>query len=493
MRFPWTKVGLPNKPRVEPLEFTLHTESILRALASDPDLAERLLRYSHIPELEFIATPIAHKVNVRVPRFIKDLPWIKYRKRKGLHGIIAEVELPKRQLKRGVLVGRQITPGLVTALFKCSHPGAVHRRLTRALQDIFVQQSLSRNFFVTADPDILSNKGIVETRYDVAILPLDKALECADLYLKQHGCYYVKPPSYQADRSLYYVREARQLLPAFRRGLRIAAFSRDGKIFSEHISEYLESLMGRFLRMLYARDRIGYEFFKRADNNTQDEMLYHLDYFVVLATGLFDTLAWLAKHRYGIRLKREQVELKIDPRKEHTTFTKCLANKDSHLHAFVLEPANRNLVHLFYPLRDSIQHRHISFGVGYINVAEGWRCNFVKLTADAANAIEKVDIADANDFTSYWGVFENLCPDGHGLEPYKFVRAALAEISRFTNKYLQMLRLEELIASYPDIRRRVESSAQDDILTAGMSPGIKWLWKALDERLIEDLRQENLS
>jgi len=493
MRFPWTKVGLPEKPKVEPLEFTLHTESILRALASDPDLAEQLLRYSHIPELEFIATPITHKVNVRVPRFIKDLPWINYRKPEGLHGIIAEVEVPKRQLKRGVLVGRQITPGLVTALFKCSNSGAVHRRLTRALQDIFVHESLSRNFFVTTDPDVLSKKGILETRYEVAILPLDKALECADLYLKQHGRYYVKPPSYHADRLLYYVVEARQLLPAFRRAWSVAVFSRDGRIFSEHIFEYLESLMGRFLRMLYARDRIGYEFFRRADNNTQDEMLYHLDYLVVLATGLFDTLAWLTKHRYGMQLKREQVELKIDPGKEGSTFTKRLANKDRPLHAFILEPANRNLVHLFYPLRDSIQHRHISFGVGYINMAEGWRCNFVKLTADAANAIQKVDIAHANDFTSYWGVFENLCPDGHGLEPYKFARAALAEISRFTNKYLQMLQLDELIASYPDIRQRVESSAHDNILTAGMPPGIMWLWKALDERLIEDLRQENLS
>lgn len=419
MRFPWTKkVGLPEKPKVEPLEFTLHTEGILSALANDAELAERLLRYSHIAELEFIATPIRHKANVPIPRFINDSPRIEYRKREGLHGIIAEVELSKRQLKRGVLVGREITPGLVTTLFKRSHPSAAHKRLTRALQDIFAHQMLSRNFFVTADPDILSNKGIVETRFEVAILPLDKALECADLYLKRHGCYYVKPPSYHADRLLYYVVEARQLLPAFRTAWSVALSSRDGTIFSEHILEYLESLMGRFLRMLYARDRIGYQFFKRADNNTQDEMLYHLDYFIVLTTGLFDSLAWHTNYRHALRLTRLNVGLRMEPgARGEPIFLQRLAPKNPNLHSFILTPANRDLVYLFYPLRDSIQHRHISFGIGYDNIVEGWRCNFVKLSPDAADAIRRIDTADASDLTSCWGVFENLYPDGPGLEP----------------------------------------------------------------------------
>lgn len=56
-----------------------------------------------------------------------------------------------------------------------------------------------------------------------------------------------------------------------------------------------------------------------------------------------------------------------------------------------------------------------------------------------------------------------------------------------------MLRVHELIADYPDIRSRVESAADHDVLTAGMAPGIVWLWKALDERLLEDLTEESMS
>jgi hypothetical protein len=43
--------------------------------------------------------------------------------------------------------------------------------------------------------------------------------------------------------------------------------------------EYLgNSILDRCVRVLQARDEVGFQFYKRQDNSTRDAMLYHFDY-----------------------------------------------------------------------------------------------------------------------------------------------------------------------------------------------------------------------
>jgi len=106
---------------------------------------------------------------------------------------------------------------------------------------------------------------------------------------------------------------------------------------------------------------------------------------------------------------------------------------------------------MFYPMRDSIQHRDLVKGVLFVNPSEGWTISTAQLKQDALAAIQVVDRSGAS-FTK-WG---RLVDIDYLLEPHRFSRKASRQLITFINTYLDLLDLDSLIISHRDVKKKVD-------------------------------------
>jgi len=128
----------------------------------------------------------------------------------------------------------------------------------------------------------------------------------------------------------------------------------------------------------------------------------------------------------------------------------CVAQTNQPLGQFLLSSSTQNLLKVFYPVRDSVQHRHLLTGVQYMWVedrglsivprsAEEKACSLAILDDESAEAIAAFDKEDPSDYFSRWGVRH---AGGYRLlEPYKFVTQALRQLCQFYQEFLNHLDL----------------------------------------------------
>jgi hypothetical protein len=57
------------------------------------------------------------------------------------------------------------------------------------------------------------------------------------------------------------------------------------------------SISSRLIDMLKAIDEIGANYYKGANNDTMEDTLYHLNYWITLYSGILDALAWISLYR----------------------------------------------------------------------------------------------------------------------------------------------------------------------------------------------------
>jgi hypothetical protein len=82
----------------------------------------------------------------------------------------------------------------------------------------------------------------------------------------------------------------------------IAGFqlSTEGKAMHDN-TEYLgNTILDRCVRVLQARDEIGFQFYRRQNNSTRDAMLYHFDFLTVMMSGALDAQARVARTAYDV-------------------------------------------------------------------------------------------------------------------------------------------------------------------------------------------------
>jgi len=103
------------------------------------------------------------------------------------------------------------------------------------------------------------------------------------------------------------------------------------------MGDSLGSLAVRFENALCAADRIAMEYVKYPVNSTQWEMTYNLNYFVMLVTGIFDSLAWLTVNRYSLAIRHPtDVALRVTgPNSKGGRFVKLVSRHNPSLGSFL--------------------------------------------------------------------------------------------------------------------------------------------------------------
>lgn len=326
---------------------------------------------------------------------------------------------------------------------------------------VFIQAALVRasdpavtGILVTANEALLSKRRWFESHspgIPLNIMNVDEALQFMDLFAKYRGRYYTGPNSTDKRGAGWYYLSFRTKLPAYElpwsavlHGLPLT----DGK-------DILQALANRFTDLLRAIDEIGFRHYLGADNDTAQATAYHFNYFVILVTGVFDSLARLSLAYHdldiaGVDLERRKSVFKVNLRDKH--FLKALAEANNDLSKLIA--CNKTFIELFYPLRESIVHRdrleHAPFE--YYGKDAFRNANVMRIPPQVARMIGEFDQANEGEGFSDWGLASEW------LHPFSFVRAATRKLLDFCSDFLKGLDFRGRLDRYPEVARKIDEA-----------------------------------
>jgi hypothetical protein len=302
--------------------------------------------------------------------------------------------------------------------------------LRAAWNDLQAHTALERAAFLTAQPSLLRYRESLGAQLRIWILSIDEALDYFETIAKGEGEYFLNSVV-TTDRWTYYHERTKQVVRTRDRVWQ--AVGRWDDPARNDVRDYLLSLDTRLHYLLEARDRIGYLYYTSAGLNANDAVLYHLNYFFLLVTAVFDNLAWILRHVYKLDLdKPQQVGVRRSEFKEriNTKFDRLFASRES-------------LLKVFYGTRHSVAHRLVMWGIGFRDDETNGGANLVETSDDLAAAVEAIDPAPSKRPYSQWGLVR-VGPAAL-LEPYRFTTAALAKLLRLVDDFFALLLADETI------------------------------------------------
>jgi hypothetical protein len=329
--------------------------------------------------------------------------------------------------------------------------------------DMRLHQLEKRHLFVTLDRALL-DIGLQPQRSPIAFA-VDPFLaqRYVSLYLKAYGAYRVMP-NFTVNRGLYYWMRLWNLVPAFQAAWPYVVFGVNVAPHGQEIYAFLQALHARLTGMMQAHDRLGWFRYTPADNDTRDEMLNELNYFIVLATGIFDSIAWLASHRFQINEpNRNAITIRAPstPNSRSASFFTNLETEAPTLVTYLRNSARQARIDLFYQPRDAIQHRLVLTGAHFNTGRYLSDCNVVFPDSATVQAIQQVDSHDKERLPfSAWGLIyaDEAQPL---LEPFRCSGEALRFVFSFVDGALTHLDLASWLSPFPQLKREAEIAAQE--------------------------------
>ncbi len=256
-----------------------------------------------------------------------------------------------------------------------------------------------------------------------------------------------------ADDSFYFQFRAAKLFPAADLPRVAMNIARDYG-FPQELREQIESFRHRIQLILRAADQVGYHTLRRPDGRAASECGYHLAYFIMLVTGLFDELAWTIAHRYELKLSAPQMVLRQRPKDD--AFFRQIRAKNPDLHAFLVDPPTQAVIRLFYPARDQVQHRAVLAAKLIEKPAP--RRVLAQLPDDTLQEVEALSADQGAD----WGLVDGRAAGQ--VDPYLLTLAAVRAVASVTNGVLERLEWERYADLVPtEIREEKRSYFQTEI------------------------------
>ncbi|SET17049.1 hypothetical protein SAMN05421676_103113 [Salinibacillus kushneri] len=128
---------------------------------------------------------------------------------------------------------------------------------------------------------------------------------------------------------------------------------------------YYSSLTNRLYLLCKSIDEIEFNCYKTPNNDTIDDTIYHLGYFIMLLTGSFENIAGVIKDTYSIELKHpKDLSIRVYNRKETIPFLKSVKHYNNDLVSYLLGKEVKVFINFVYEIRDALQHRDYFQGIG---------------------------------------------------------------------------------------------------------------------------------
>lgn len=209
-------------------------------------------------------------------------------------------------------------------------------------------------------------------------------------------------PHYQIDELYYYIFRHKYLFKNFQHFWSSNIHSLD---------EYNDALDNRLLQFSICLDKVKSLLWLKQNNITAMHLKYHISYLTLLATGIFDNLAWIINNYYNLELDKK-CRLSIDLRKKD--FIKVTKAKSTTISAFINSNVVRNKIDAIRELRDRIVHRDFIKTISSGNTKEISH-NYLMIDADLKDKLINAGVsqssfpfpgttiycADIDDFTDF--------------------------------------------------------------------------------------------
>lgn len=455
MRYRYPRHTFPKRDN-EDLSITLHGDNIVDVYSKQSIPIEALASFQGYSLVSLVLTPVRPEQHQRMPRSLGGITQLRYEKHESKLFGDGTFAVNIGSSSSG-LAANQWTANMVEKIFGYLSGTPQNSKIRRLLKDMEAHRAMDADIFVTEDQDALAFRDWIQNHMSVFILNLYETLDYLDVHLKRHGKYLGTPHVSITGRRGYYWERLCELIPALPKTWTASIVAEKTLLNGEQIVNYTHSLYIRLIYMLETKDRIASAFYQKADNETQHEMLREINYFVALATGAFDALAWLLRYFYSFCPNdseedpklRQRIVLKLRSKQSTNGLISHVEAQNKILGSFLRRKDTQNLMTIFYPSRDSMQHRHPLSGIQYVRAVarpaighlspeeKDTAYNLAILDTDTERAIANLDSDDPSDYFTFWGV--RKLHDVVFLEPYKFVVQALRKLALFYEHALQSL------------------------------------------------------
>ena len=412
----------PFMREAESLTILLDSHSLDEALLSLNRRSRVLLQYDGVKSLKFLRTPESTRD--------RELQKI--------------VEFRRKTKSDGSLHSIEITRGEHTSKYAFGYGGDSVERIgkyvlgkdeldtneKRAIELVFIHATLKQsdplNILVTENDALLKNRSRFKSHFTsglLSIMTLEEAVEGVDLFMKQKGEYPISH-HYNANKGYWYWLSFRTKVPFYHVTKRASPFEKS----------ILDSFAQRFVFLLMSVDEIGFDFYKPVNNDTMDNTIYHFNYFVSLMSGILDSLALQTFNQYKLVFEGSQHRSRISLyKKSGKEFLKAIRDENPSLRKHISKYVH--FINAIPILRERILHRE---GLQEVNFDQA--C-LIRIPSEFVDRIKQCGDNEENfEPWTEFGVYSHSF-----LVPYKFAKTATLLLSRFCNKYLQLLGFKNFI------------------------------------------------
>jgi hypothetical protein len=237
------------------------------------------------------------------------------------------------------------------------------------------------------------------------------AIEFVRLLLTNLGMFFVRR-NFEVNEGFYYLYRYKSSFPTYQKAWSTAICGQTA--ISSDVRDQLQSLGTRLDFLCRSFDRGAHNSLRRANNDTEDNTLYHLAYFVMLVTGMLDDLAWILAYLFSLKLRRIDVKLRIDAGRDSSPFLDAIRVASPNVADKLADTEIQKLIRAFYPIRDRLQHRQFLLGV--LHVGRPW--TEPRILFDFSEAIQPLLLASSDGTGRDWGV-QGSSPTY--VDPYVFL------------------------------------------------------------------------
>jgi hypothetical protein len=438
-------------PRTTPLmRFILHSNSLEDEILTKDSPANRLVKLNRLNGIEVIPLPTR---NAEIRKIFADngLVITEY------HSYDTFVEL---RLSNGVIhhVKGPFKNRVRDNSWEQFVPGS---KVTHA--DFSASINIGDYLVVGATDQSLKEKVIRDS-----IITAEQALELVRIMLTYHGRFYIgnKIP---INEGYYYLYRFNKLFYLYQYVWTIAAYG-EGKGFPENMSNHLFGLGTRLEFICKAYDKIAFFSLVNANHDNQTEQLYHLVYFVMLITGVFDSLAHILNEFYKLGAKKTGIRLRIskddkdkdDKGQKTSKYYLKLQPKNASLCSLLISKDIQKDINTFYPLRDSLQHRDFFRSVLYQNASEPVK-NVIELSKGTTKELKEISAS-----------FPYIIWDDPSLlVPFPFIKWAQEFTVQLVNQVLLSIDWDSFCSNLPkDIQDKIHASHEE--YKQGLSHLLGW-------------------
>lgn len=413
------------------LEIYLDTESLNSVILNNGKVVNRLLSYCKNMNFKFLRS--SDKANYDTLSAIPqtDVP-------QDSQYLLVVEKIGKQTLKTNLSDGEKSFLLLICLYTGLCYTQNVISAGHNLEYKIFVTEN---NIFLTNRFSLKPDKLSIESFFPgIKLVNLKDGLEIADIFAKKNDWYYTSPNS-KATKRLWYWYYFRLKLPHYNVTNPNTTFMVENDI--------LDAFAKRFLYLLINVDELGkLHYFKKGD---EVMVLFHLNYFISLVTGIFDNLAIHTYDKYSISFRYDDIPSRISlHNKNGGDFLKEVEKVNPNLRNHIRE--YRDFIVLIYTLREQVIHRQGLKEIGFY--LDFKMSPAILISSDIEGLIRLCgDRPGPYIVLSQWGIYKSLITEGNKnyyyMNPYNFAKAASHKLMQFADKYLHLEGFTKFIDKLP--------------------------------------------